>query len=33
MVAILKAGNAEEVFVIGGAELYRQALPIADRVY
>ena len=31
--AILKAGDAEEVFVIGGAELYRQALPIADRLY
>ena len=31
--AILKAGDAEEVFVIGGAELYRLALPIADRLY
>ena len=31
--AILKAGDAEEVFVIGGAELYRQAMPIADRLY
>ncbi len=31
--AILKAGGAKEVFVIGGAELYRQALPIADRLY
>lgn len=31
--AILKAGYAEEVFVIGGAELYRQAMPIADRLY
>ncbi len=28
-----KAGNAQEVFVIGGAELYRQALPLADRLY
>ena len=25
--------RAEEVFVIGGAELYRQALPLADRLY
>ena len=31
--AILKAGGAKEVFVIGGAELYRLALPIADRLY
>lgn len=27
------AGSAEEVFVIGGAELYRQALALADRLY
>lgn len=28
------SGDAEpEVFVIGGAELYRQALPLADRLY
>ena len=25
--------GAAEVFVIGGAELYRQALPLADRLY
>ena len=31
--AILKAGDAAEVFVIGGAELYRQALPLARRLY
>jgi len=31
--AIELAGNAEESFVIGGAELYRQALPLADRLY
>ena len=31
--AIRKAGDAVEVFVIGGAELYRQALPLADRLY
>ena len=31
--AIQKAGETNEVFVIGGAELYRQALPLADRLY
>lgn len=31
--AILAAGNATEVFVIGGAELYQQALPLADQLY
>ena len=31
--AMREAGAAHEVFVIGGAELYRQALPIADRLY
>ncbi len=31
--AMREAGEALEVFVIGGAELYRQALPIADRLY
>ena len=25
--------NADEVFVIGGAALYREALPLADRLY
>ncbi len=25
--------NAEEVFVIGGAQLYREALPLANRLY
>lgn len=25
--------NEEEVFVIGGAQIYRQALPLADRIY
>jgi dihydrofolate reductase len=25
--------NADEAFVIGGAQLYREALPIADRLY
>lgn len=27
------AGDVETLFVIGGEELYRQALPVADRVY
>jgi dihydrofolate reductase len=30
--AIAAAGDVDEVFVIGGAELYRQALEIADRL-
>jgi dihydrofolate reductase len=29
---IKAAGDSDEVFVIGGAELYAQALPIADRM-
>lgn len=31
--AIAAAGNAEEIMVIGGADIYRQALPAAQRVY
>lgn len=31
--AIRQAGNAKEIFIIGGEELYRQALPLADRLY
>ena len=31
--AITAAGNDGETFVIGGAELYRQALPLAQRLY
>lgn len=31
--AIEVAGDAEEVFVIGGGEIYKQALPMVDRVY
>lgn len=31
--AIAVAGAVEEVMVIGGAEIYRQALPLAERVY
>jgi dihydrofolate reductase len=30
--AIAAAGDTDEAFVIGGAELYGQALPIADRL-
>lgn len=31
--AIALCGEAEEVFFIGGAELYAQAIPLADRLY
>ena len=31
--ALKQVESTEEVFVIGGAELYRQALPLADRLY
>ena len=31
-VALAAAGDAEIAFVIGGAELYRQALPLANRL-
>jgi dihydrofolate reductase len=31
--ALLTATGAPEVFVIGGAELYRQAIPLARRLY
>ena len=31
--ALRLAAGDEEVFVIGGGEIYRQALPIADRLY
>ncbi|TLD47035.1 MAG: Dihydrofolate reductase type 3 [Accumulibacter sp.] len=31
--ALRIAGDAGEVFVIGGAELYRQTLPMAERLY
>ena len=31
--ALAAAGGAEEVFICGGEELYRQALPLADRIY
>lgn len=31
--AVAACGSDEEVFVIGGAELYREALTLADRLY
>lgn len=31
--AIAACRSADEIFVIGGGELYRAALPIADRIY
>ncbi len=31
--AIRLAGDTDEVFVIGGGEIYSQALPLADRLY
>ncbi|WP_374351586.1 type 3 dihydrofolate reductase [Chitinimonas sp.] len=31
--ALAAAGDVPEVFLIGGATLYREALPLADRLY
>ena len=31
--AIASSSGDEEIFVIGGAELFREALPLADRMY
>lgn len=31
--AIALCGGDTEIFVIGGGELYREALPVADRIY
>jgi dihydrofolate reductase len=31
--AIKACSNDAEIFVIGGGELYREALPVADRIY
>jgi dihydrofolate reductase len=31
--ALQAAGADPEIFVIGGGEIYRQALPLADRLY
>lgn len=31
--ALAQAGSADEIFIIGGAELYQQGLALADRLY
>ncbi|MFC3197025.1 dihydrofolate reductase [Parapedobacter deserti] len=31
--ALGRSMNEEEVFVVGGAEIYKQALPLAERIY
>ena len=31
--ALLYCEDAQEAFIVGGAEIYRQALPFADRIY
>lgn len=31
--AIGAAGNAKRIFVIGGGEIYRQAMPLADKIW
>lgn len=31
--AVALFDKSEEVFIIGGAQIYRQALPLADRIY
>ena len=31
--ALARVGDNDETFIIGGAELYRQALPLAQRLY
>lgn len=31
--ALTLAGDAEEIMIVGGAELYAQALPLAHRIY
>jgi dihydrofolate reductase len=31
--ALRRAGGDGEVFIVGGADVYRQALPLADRIY
>jgi len=31
--AVGLCANDEELFIIGGAEIYRQALPVADKIY
>jgi dihydrofolate reductase len=32
-IALWKVIDEEEVFIIGGAQIYRQALPVADKLY
>ena len=32
-IAIAKKDAPEEIFVIGGGEIYAQAMPLADRIY
>ena len=31
--ALIKSMDEEEIFIIGGSEIYRQTLPIADKLY
>lgn len=31
--AFIKLSNEEEIFIIGGGEIYKQALPLADKLY
>ena len=31
--AIRMAGEDEEIFIMGGAQIYREALPVVDRMY
>ena len=31
--AIRMAGGDEEIFIMGGAQIYREALPVVDRMY
>jgi dihydrofolate reductase len=30
---LVLCGPEEEVFIVGGAEIYRQAMPLTDRIY
>jgi dihydrofolate reductase len=32
-IASARETDAEEIFIIGGGEVYRQAIPLADRIY
>lgn len=31
--ALTRAGNAEEIVIIGGGEIFELAMPVADRIY